>query len=157
MLKTVVVRAGLLYLVWWIMTGGRSDAWLFGLMVVALAVVVSLRLQPPRATGFSITGFLLFAIYFLRHSVKGGAQVAAIALMPRMNLHPAIIELELRLPHETERIFLVSILSLMPGTLSAGLDKNRLLLHVLDSRLPVGKEVMDAERQVARMFGMELQ
>ncbi|HEV2609478.1 MAG TPA: Na+/H+ antiporter subunit E [Noviherbaspirillum sp.] len=156
MLKSVVVRAGLLYLVWWIMSGGRSDAWLFGLVVVALAVVVSLRLQPRRAIAFSITGFLLFLIFFLGRSLKGGAQVAAIALMPRMSLHPAIVEVELRLPHETERIFLVSILSLLPGTLSAGLDKHRLLLHVLDSRLPVEEEVMNAEWQVARMFGVEL-
>ncbi len=156
MLKAIVARGGLLYLLWWIMTSGRSDAWLFGLVVVALAVAASLRLQPPRATAFSISGFLSFTVFFLTRSVKGGAQVAALALMPRMNLHPAIVELELRLPHEAERIFLVSILSLMPGTLSAGLDKNRLLLHVLDSRLPVEEEVMDAERRVARMFGMAL-
>jgi multicomponent Na+:H+ antiporter subunit E len=152
MMRSVLARTAMLVALWGVLTGAAASSWPFGGVTVALAVAASLRLHAPGAAGLSLVGLLSFLLFFLAKSVKGGAQVAAMALRPRMNLHPAILDIELRLPHEAERVFVVGILNLMPGTLSVGLEGSRLQLHVLDSRMPIEQSVRDAEARVAAVF-----
>lgn len=156
MIRAILLRTVLLLGLWWILTGGVPDAWLIGSIAVVGAVAASLRLQPPGEYRFSIAGFLAFLVFFVVQSIKGGTQVAAMALRPRMDLHPDVLEIRLRLPHEVEQVFLAGTLNLLPGTLSAGLEENHLQLHVLDSRLPIEQEVRTAEERVAHLFGIAL-
>lgn len=157
MIRAILLRTVLLLALWWTLTGGAPGAWLIGSITLAGAVAASLWLQPPGRYRFSITGLLAFSAFFLMKSIKGGAQVAAMALRPRLDLHPDVLEIRLRLPHEAEQVVLASMLSLLPGTLSAGLEENCLHLHVLDSRLPIEQQVRAAEERVARLFGTALQ
>ncbi|OGB23636.1 MAG: hypothetical protein A3I66_24290 [Burkholderiales bacterium RIFCSPLOWO2_02_FULL_57_36] len=157
MLRAVTVRTVFFCVLWWMLTGGSLYGWITGLITIGLAVALSVRLHPPGRVHIRVTGIPVFFIFFLVKSVKGGIQVAAMALRPRLNLHPDVLEIRLRLPHEPEQIFLASILNLLPGTLSAGLEGNRLQLHVLDSRMPMEQEVRNAEAHVACLFGTELQ
>lgn len=156
-IPALVLRAALLAALWWILTGGHAGAWSVGSVVIALALALSLRLQPPRHSRLSLPGLAGFAAFFLVRSLRAGTQVALMALRPRPDLRPAMLELPLRLPDERERLFLAAVVSLMPGTLCTGLDGDRLQLHVLDVRLPVEAEVRAAEARVARLFAVELQ
>lgn len=156
MLRAILVRGAFFCLLWWMLTGGSFYAWTIGFATIAAALAVSIALHPPGMHRVRVGRVPGFFIFFLAQSIRGGIQVAAMALRPRMALHPEILELRLRLPHEAERIFLASILSLLPGTLSAGLAGNLLHLHVLDSRHPIEEEVRAAEHRVARLFGTEL-
>lgn len=156
MIRAIFLRAVLLLGLWWALTDGAPDTWLVGGITLAAAVVISLQLQPPGNYRLSISGLLSFVVFFLAQSIKGGTQVAAMALRPRLDLHPDVLEIRLRLPHEAEQVVLASLLNLLPGTLSAGLEKNRLQLHVLDSRLPIEEKVRIAEERVARLFGIAL-
>ena len=79
-------------------------------------------------------------------------QVAAIALRPRLDLQPGILEIELRLPDETSRVLLTCILGLLPGTLCMELQDRQLRLHVLDRRLAAEQDIRSAEDQVARLL-----
>jgi multicomponent Na+:H+ antiporter subunit E len=47
---------------------------------------------------------------------------------------------------------LVNTLNLLPGTVSVSLDGDRLSLHVLDARMPIAEEVLQAEARIARML-----
>lgn len=152
----IVARVVFFAAAWWILSGGSTYTWFVGAAVVILAVLTSLRLHPRPLMRVSITGLLAFLGFFLLRSFQGGVQVAVMALRPRMNLNPGVLEFRLRLPQEGARLFLVSILSLLPGTLSASLNGNRLQLHVLDMRMPIEQEVHDAEACVARLFNTEL-
>lgn len=155
--RAVALRAPLFVAIWWVLTGGESGAWLFGAVVVAFASALSLYLLPPGAPRrFSIIGLLEFLVFFLLQSMKAGGQVAWMAMRPRLDLDPAIVEIPLRLPDDAQRIFLAASLSLLPGTLSAGLDGNRLQLHVLDRRRPIEAAVRNVEARVARMFRVDL-
>lgn len=156
LIRAILLRTVLLLTLWWGLTGGAPGAWLLGSITVAVAVSASLRLQAPSGRRFPIAGLAACLIFFLAQSVRGGTQVALMALRPRLDLQPAMLEIRLRLSHETEQAFLAGILSLFPGTLSAGLDGNRLKLHVLDARKPVEQEVRAAEERVARLFGAML-
>lgn len=155
-LRALLLRAALFVAAWWALSGGASDTWGVGLAAVALAVAVSLLLQPPNGQRFSIVRLPRFFAFFVLQSIKGGIQVAAMAFRPRLNLQPAVLKIDLRLPEQSAQVFLASTLSLLPGTLSTGLDGNRLHLHVLDRRLPVEQEVRNAESMVAHLFRMEL-
>jgi multicomponent Na+:H+ antiporter subunit E len=136
-LRAIILRAALFSALWWMLTGGEHGAWGVGLATIVLAVTVNLLLLPPSANSFSITRFPNFFVFFLLKSIQSGIQVAGMTLRPRLDLQPAMLEIQLRLPEEAPRIFLASILNLLPGSLSAGLDGNRLYLHVLDRRMPI--------------------
>jgi multicomponent Na+:H+ antiporter subunit E len=155
-LRAIILRAALFSALWWMLTGGEHGAWGVGLATIVLAVTVSLLLRPPSANSFSITRFPNFFVFFLLKSIQSGIQVAGMTLRPRLDLQPAMLEIQLRLPEEAPRIFLASILNLLPGSLSAGLDGNRLYLHVLDQRMPIEQEVRNVETRVARLFRTEL-
>ncbi|MGV8900338.1 MAG: Na+/H+ antiporter subunit E [Burkholderiaceae bacterium] len=156
MLRALMMRAVLFALLWWVLTGGAHDAWGVGAATIALAVAVSLRLRAPGPFRFSILRVPGFLAFFLLESIKGGVQVAGMALRPRLDLQPTTMEIHLRLPDESARMFLAATLSLLPGTLSFGLNGNRLLLHVLDRRMPIEQEVRNTEVQVARLFRIAL-
>lgn len=149
----MALRAGLFALLWWILAEGRLDTWWLGAVGVAAATWVSLRLAPPGARGVRALPLLRFLGFFVWNSLRGGAQVALMALRPRPDLAPELLVLELALPPGTPRVLMLNTLGLMPGTLGVDLDAARLRLHVLDARLPVAAEARALEAHIARLFG----
>lgn len=149
---SVVRRALLFALLWWVLAEGRLTAWGLGMLAVALATWASLRLLPPARHGFSPGGFAGFVAFFLWNSLRGGAQVAWLAFRTRAALRPALLEFELALPAGAPRVLMLNTLGLMPGTLGVGIDGARLKLHVLDARLPVAAETRALEAHIARLF-----
>ncbi len=141
---------------WWVMTEGSADGLALGAACAGLAALLSLQLHPPTPRRLKMAGIPGFVMFFIVRSIRGGTQVAAAALKPRLALRPAILDIPLRLRDEPDQLFLAGVLNLMPGTLTAGLDHGRLQLHVLDRRAPIQDEVREAEARVAGLFGVEL-
>jgi multicomponent Na+:H+ antiporter subunit E len=139
-------------LLWWVLSEGRTDAWGVGLASVGLATFASLRLWPPGTRSLALAGLLGYAGFFVFQSVRGGVQVAAQALRPRMDLAPGLLDLPVTLPEGFQRVLLANTLTLLPGTLSVRIDGNRLRVHVLDHRQPIAREVQEAETRVARIW-----
>jgi multicomponent Na+:H+ antiporter subunit E len=154
--RPIIVRLMLFAAIWWLLTGGSTKTWGLGAVVVIAALIMSLRLLPPGPHHISLAALFTFSLFFVVRSVIAGTQVASFALRPRMDLRPAMLNIPLRLEHEPERVFLASTLSLLPGTLTTGLEGRMLHLHVLDKRMPVEEEVREVERRVARLFCVEL-
>jgi multicomponent Na+:H+ antiporter subunit E len=150
-------RSALLAALWWALTDGRADSWGVGSVSILAAVSLSLHLLPPVPTYVSRIGLLRFVVFFFVQSLRGGIQVAWFALRPRMGLRPDIHEIRLRLPDGIGRVLLTNTLSLLPGTLSVGLEGNRLCLHVLDGQAQAEAEVRRAEIRVAHMLGLQLE
>lgn len=149
-------RAVLFALLWWALAEGAPGAWGVGAVAVALATAASLILHPPHRVRLSWIGLARFAGFFLWQSLRAGVAVAAMALRPRLAIRPAVRVVPLRLPSPAARILLANTLSLLPGTLSIGLDDDGLRLHVLDARRDTEAEVRRAEAHVARMLCLEL-
>lgn len=148
------LQRGLLFAVlWWISVEGRQDAWAMGLLAVAVATAVSLVLLPPGKYRIAPGAALGFFGFFVWQSAKGGMQVAAIALRPRLDLRPVLLELSLTLPPGLPRALMAAVLGLMPGTVGVSLTEERLRVHVLDERLPVAAGMRRLEAHIARMFG----
>jgi multicomponent Na+:H+ antiporter subunit E len=148
----ILFRGAAFALVWWVLAEGQADSWGVGGGSVVLALAISLRLAPPGAGRLSPTGLLAFSGFFLIQSVKGGSQVAARALRPRMDLAPALVEVPVTLPEGVARVLLVNTLNLLPGTVCVGLRGDTLRLHVLDARLPIDAELRAVEARIAQLW-----
>lgn len=153
-MMNAALRRGILFaLLWWILSEGRAEGWELGAIAVAAALWASLRLLPPAAGRISLVGLCAFLGHFVWNSVRGGAQVALIALRGRHALRPRVLELQLALAPGAPRILMINALGLMPGTLGVQLDGDRLRLHVLDERMPIVAETQALELRIARLFG----
>lgn len=156
-IKVLVWRGTLFTALWWILTEGDFVAWGVGLVSVILALAASLILFPPGPSRLSLTGLVGFLGLFLVQSVKGGVQVALMALRPRLDLRPAVLDIPMRLPEGRARVLLANTLNLLPGTLSAGLEGRHLRMHLLDKRIPAESGVREAEARIARMLSLPLE
>lgn len=141
-------------MLWWLLAEGRVDGWLIGGLAVMAATWASLVLYPPAAHGLRLAALPGFLAFFLVNSVRGGWQVAGMALRGRQTLRPAFLELPLTLPADAPRILLTYALSLMPGTVGVELFDDCLRLHVLHQDLPVAAEAQVLARRIAALFGV---
>lgn len=153
MIRSIFSRGLLFVVLWWILAEGRLDGWLLGGVAVALATWTSIKLQPPGTQPLRLASLVVFLRFFLWNSLRGGMQVAGMALRGRAVLRPGIIELRVTLPPGAARILLVNALGLMPGTLGVDLDDTILRLHVLDDGQPVAAETRALEASIAGLFG----
>jgi multicomponent Na+:H+ antiporter subunit E len=153
MIQSIFLRGLPFVVLWWILAEGSPDGWLLGGVAVAAATWTSIKLLPPGKQTIRLAGLIGFIHFFLWNSLRGGMQVAGMALRGRAALQPGIIELRVTLPPGGARILLVNALGLMPGTLSVDLDDTRLRLHVLDSCLPIIAETLALEASIAGLFG----
>ncbi|MFS8086628.1 MAG: Na+/H+ antiporter subunit E [Acidobacteriota bacterium] len=153
MIRSIFLRALGFVALWWILAEGRLDGWLLGGVAVVAATWTSITLQPPQELRIRLAGLFGFLRFFLWNSLRGGMQVAGMALRGRTALRPGIIELRVTLPPGGARILLVNVLGLMPGTLSVDLDDASLRMHVLDDSQPVIAEARALEATIAALFG----
>ncbi|MDZ7750078.1 MAG: Na+/H+ antiporter subunit E [Gammaproteobacteria bacterium] len=152
--STVAARSVPFAIIWWALTAGAPASWWVGAPAVLLAAVASAALMPPVPLVWR--ELLTFVPFFLKRSLLGGFDVARRALTPRLPIAPAIIDYPLRLPAGLARVMLANTISLLPGTLGAGMDGDRLKVHVLDGRQDSMREIADVEQAIARLFGTPL-
>jgi multicomponent Na+:H+ antiporter subunit E len=146
----------LMTVLWWALTDGRMDSWVVGIPVIALASGLSLYLQAHDLWRWSLPGLLRFFPRFLWMSFRGGLEVAVPAFHPQRPLAPKLVTYRLRLPEGPARIFFTNATSLSPGTFSADLKDDQLIIHVLDAGRPVNKDLETLESMVAGLFGLQL-
>jgi multicomponent Na+:H+ antiporter subunit E len=159
MIRLPWLRIMLFACLWWMLAEGRVDGWLLGCLAVIAATWTSMVLHPPAAHRLHLGALPGFLVYFLINSVRGGGQVAFMAVRGRGALQPIFLELPVKLPAGAPQILMVTVLGLMPGTvgveLVAELTNARLRLHVLHQDLPVVAEAQALERHIAALFGVD--
>jgi multicomponent Na+:H+ antiporter subunit E len=151
-MRAAVLRGlGLLGL-WLVLGGGAGPADLaVGLAAAALATRVSLALLPPARHGMAPGAALRLGLGVVRASVLAGFDIPLRALDPRLPNRPGLVAVSLGLPHGPARDGFRLLASLQPGTLPVGLDaEGRMLVHALDTSLPVEEETRAAEE----LFGI---
>jgi len=151
-MRHIFRRAAVFAAVWLALTGATPGAIPFGAAAVALATWASLRLLPPKGRGLRSFALLALLPHFLWESVKGGIDVAYRALHPAMPLNAGWLRVPLRLPLGAARMSLGSEISLLPGTLAAGIDGDSLLVHCLDVRPDEEGRLCDEEARLLRVL-----
>jgi len=141
-------------LMWVVISRGDLTSWVVGLPSITLAVIVIDRLHARGKQGIHVGMLPGFIAWFLWNSFRGGIDVALRALKPRLSLHPGFIHYPLHIPQGHARLFLVNVVSLLPGTLSADVEGDDLVLHALDTGADIIVETAYAERRIAELFGL---
>jgi multicomponent Na+:H+ antiporter subunit E len=154
MIPSLLLRCFLFAGLWWVLTEGRIDGWWLGAIAIVIATWTSAVLMPPSTHRLRLSQMPGFLWFFLKNSIRGGFQVAMMALRGRAALQPDVLELQLRLPAGGPRVLLTNVIGLMPGTLSVELAEDRLRVHVLDERLPIEAEVAELEARIRALFGV---
>ena len=106
---------------------GAFLGWSIALMTRGFLVTVPRVLKPLR--------LVLFILKVCGDIVVANLHVARLVLGPRRNLNPAFVEVPMAIEDEFVLSVLTSVVSLTPGTVSAGLspDHRTLLLHAIDA------------------------
>lgn len=139
-------------LVWWVLAG---PAWGFGVFAIVLATAAGLALPAGQAVHYSVSGALWFSGYFLVQSVLGGVDVARRAFSPTLPLDLTWQRYPLRLQGDPARTLFINAISLLPGTLSAELEGDIVLVHGLTAQSL--EELATLESRVGHLFCQSLE
>lgn len=152
----LITRVALFAALWLVLAGRDPASWVVGAPMALAAAIASLALRRGPRSGLSARGFWRFAPFFVTESLRGGLDVAARVLRPRLAIAPGFQRYPLHLRDQGARVFFFSAISLLPGTLSADVRDGVVLVHALDNRLDLGPELARLEARVAALFGETL-
>lgn len=130
-------------------------AWPVGLLAATLGALAGTLLVPGDPYRWRPLRLLGFLVWFVGASVRGGLDVAWRAFQVRVPLEPVFVDYRLSLPAGPPRTLMLSVISLLPGSLSVDLDieHNVLCVHLLEPAMESGLKPL--ERRIARLFGLE--
>ena len=97
-----------------------------------------------------------FVGWFALQSVRGAVDVARRALAWRLPLSPGCRAYRTALPEGAPRLLFANAITLLPGTLTAGIEGDRLVIHMLDTGADLDGELAALERRVAALFALSL-
>ncbi|MFU8877002.1 MAG: Na+/H+ antiporter subunit E [Wenzhouxiangellaceae bacterium] len=138
----------------WLIIHGPSG-WLPGLLAATLGGVLAGWLAEGRPHHWNPLRLVGFSGFFVIESMRGGFDVARRTLHPRMPIRPDFLEYHVRLPAGQPETLLISVISLLPGTLSAEFypGERRLVVHSLSA---TGRQsVARLERWIAWLYSLD--
>ena len=153
-LVSILYRGLLFIVIWWLLTDGTASSWWIALPAVIMALVVSTMLVSPMTIHW--LGLFRFVLFFLRFSLLGGIDVARRAIQPKIPIDPDFVEYRMQLPVGLLQVLMANTVSLLPGTLIAGLEESVMKVHVLDRSKDVSTELEMIEERIARIAGIKL-
>ncbi|MBF8224384.1 Na+/H+ antiporter subunit E [Halomonas sp. 328] len=148
------LRLAGLALLWWALAGG--NAWAWGVPVILVTALTMPRSGLSRLRPLAFLAFLAFCPLALWLALRGGVQVALLACRPRLTLNTALIDHPWHcLPEGPGRLFMASLINLIPGTLTVRLAPDRLVVHVLHLTPATPRHLATLERRIARLHVTE--
>ncbi|MBX3725575.1 MAG: Na+/H+ antiporter subunit E [Xanthomonadales bacterium] len=137
----------------WLALDGTGNLFVGLAFAVAGALIGSL-LVPGEVHRWRPLRLLGFLAWFVHASLRGGLDVLWRAASPSLPVSPGLHRHRLGLPPGLPRTVFLSVLSLVPGTLSVDLEEDAqvLVVHVLAAEAVVG--VAALERRVAWLFSL---
>ncbi len=151
------LRIAMFALIWLGLTSGEAASWIVGGPAVLAAVVMSFWLRPLPKFRWRLIGMIRFVAFFLKSSLVAGADVARRAMTPGdLPLKPGFCVYSMRLPPGTPRWLFASTTSLLPGTLTADFQSDRILVHALNVGGPFEEQLRKLELAVAALYGLDI-
>lgn len=154
--NAVVARRSAGFFILWVIVAGLDPAdVLAGAVASIVTAIVSVSLCPPMTARIDGLALTRLTIRFLRQSVAAGLDVAWRAFHPALPLHPGFVVHRTRLSGRSREAFR-TMTSLLPGTLPvAANDDGTILVHCLDTRLPIAAQLAEEEALFSRAVRSE--
>ncbi|MGM0564054.1 MAG: Na+/H+ antiporter subunit E [Pseudomonadota bacterium] len=139
----------------WVILGGNFSAWnlLLG-FVLGYLVLMLMQTRVESLNGYArrLPRLLGFVGYFLKEMVVANWRVAYDVATPVWYMKPGVIALPLAAESDVEIMFLSSIISLTPGTLSLDVsdDRHWLFIHAmfLQDEEQLRRDLKELERRL---------
>lgn len=140
-----------LFLGLWLVLAGGVAGLGFGLLAAGLATWASARLMPGRMRLADPVAALCLVARTASQTLLAGTDIARRAFAPSLSLQPGLVTHATALPEGMARDSFTALASLAPGALPAGEDEpGMLVIHALDTRLPVAADLAATEALHAR-------
>ncbi len=139
----------------WIVLAGEQLTYTPAIAIGAVAATIAVAevLWPRRRWRWRPLAALRFAAHFLWISLLGGIDVARRVLRIRAKIEPAMEVYDLALdPESPAAALFVGVVSLVPGTLCADVQGNRVWIHAIDRTQDHGRRLRDLQARAARVF-----
>jgi multicomponent Na+:H+ antiporter subunit E len=149
MIRERAARFALFLGLWLILAGGLSGL-VFGLLAAGLATWASIRLMPGRMRLGGPLALLQLIGRSAAQTLLAGTDIARRAFDPRLPLQPGLVTHPTALPEGLPRDGFTALASLAPGALPAGTDEGTVVVHALDTRLPVARDLAATEALYVR-------
>ena len=154
----VLLRLGVVALLGFSLLEGHTEALMVGLLALPLAAWVSVAHEQPTGRRIRPLALARFLPFLLWRALCGSVNVVRRVLRLRPATEPRPLQVRSRLMDETARLFLSTVVSLLPGSPVVKVEGNQLTLHLLDSR-PESRTaalsaLRDLEVRVAHVFGL---
>ncbi|WP_447974552.1 Na+/H+ antiporter subunit E [Nitrospira sp. Kam-Ns4a] len=152
-MKDLLTRAALLFLLWFVLSG-QSDLFHLGAgLLSALAVAwLAAHGRGGEPGPFPWRRLLVYLPWLFARIVLSNLHVAALALDPRLPIAPRLIRYRTALAEPAARVLLANSITLTPGTITAELDGDELVVHALDEASASDLETGLLEQKVAWVF-----
>lgn len=150
------IRIALFSIFWMLLTGWQPSSWGVGGIFIIVASFLSLSLTDKQQTEkwlIKPTKSISFLYYFFVQSLRGGWDIAKLALMPQSQLSPGVIIYRTDLVTESQIFTLMQVLSLLPGTVSAHRQGCEITIHVLNLNSFDRTEIDDCQLRVSALLG----
>jgi multicomponent Na+:H+ antiporter subunit E len=155
---TVLWRLGVLALLWFSLLEGHTEVLMVGLLALPLAAWASVAHEQPAGRRIRPLALARFLPFLLWQALCGSVDVVRRVLRRRMAVAPRYLQVRSRLLDESARLFLSTVVSLLPGSFVVKVEGNQLTLHLLDaspeSRTAALSALRDLEARVANVFGL---
>lgn len=153
-LRACLSTSAIAALAWWVLLGDEPMSWIVGAPCVLICAWLANGMRPAQRLRVSLSGWLRLVPYFLWCSFAGGWDVARRVLAPSLAVNPGFVEFTLKVPAGPARTFYIQFIGLLPGTLGAWLEDDRLKVHVLNLDADQGRALRAAEERVAAAFAV---
>ncbi|MBU0680639.1 MAG: Na+/H+ antiporter subunit E [Proteobacteria bacterium] len=148
----LIWRFGIFSSLWLIFCGGKLDSLLVGLPVISAATWLHLCLAEDKAPRIRPLMLVRFMPFFGLRSLASAVDVMMRVCHPRLLINPGLIEYPLTIDHESGRVLLANCITLLPGTISARLTQDVIIVHTLDKGLPVLAIIGDLEARISKLY-----
>ena len=155
------IRVILFSIFWALLTGWQLNSWGVGAVFIFMASSLSLYLTAKQRQTeqwlINPTKSVSFLYYFFVQSLRGGWDIAKLALRPKAKLSPGVIVYHSDLVTESQIFTLMQVLSLLPGTVSAKRRGCEITIHVLNLSSFDRAEIDDCQERVMELLGSRAQ
>lgn len=152
--RSTVARLVTFATFWLALTGGAIDALSHGAPAVLLATWISLGLYPATRPEIRLGWTVLYVPYLLLRGFWGGLDVARRVFDPRLPVRPGWFRVPLSSTIPEVNAVLGGVVSVLPGSLTAGVIGGALEVHALDIDAFDTRSLETEERRVLRLFGV---
>lgn len=151
----VTLWTGAFALIWWGLAGPDGGGWYAGVIGIAAATLAHTALSRNRAPSLHPIGLAVFVPFFIVRMIRGGLDVSARAVSSGPRIDPTLLRYRIGLPPGAPTTLFLNSISLMPGTFSAKLEGDEVIVHILASSPEARRELARLESRVGGVFGID--